>query len=56
MPTPASRRAPNSNIETVIRGKAEELLDLKIEHQRAAGHLFPKMRDLEGQLKDLATD
>jgi hypothetical protein len=41
---------------TVIRGKAEELLDLEIEHQRVAGHLFPKMKDLEGQLKGLATD
>lgn len=48
--------APKSNIDTVLRGKAEELLDLEIEHQKLAGHLFPKMKDLEGQLKGLATD
>ena len=40
----------------MIRGRAEELLDLEIEHQHLAGHLFPKMKDLEGQLKALATD
>ena len=59
MATPTSRRAPaasKSNIDTVIRGKAEELLDLEIEHLKVAAHLFPKIADMEGQLKQLATE
>jgi hypothetical protein len=52
----AATSAARSNIAAVIRATAEELLDLEIEHYRVAGHLFPKMKDLEGQLKGLATD
>jgi hypothetical protein len=53
---PKAATKPGSNIAAAIRATAEELLDLEIEHYQAAGHLFPKMKDLEGQLKGLATD
>lgn len=58
MATVTSRREPDAkhNIAGAIREKAEALLDLELEHYRVAGHLFPKMADLDGQIKELAAD